>query len=494
MVNESERVSHAPVSPNVSVGNPTVAVTVEDEGTVPVKEIPQGHFYRVIWRWHFYAGLLVIPIMVMLAVTGIIYLFKPQLDALMYPQHVTPAGAFISLEQQLERVTTAYPAATISQIRPPAAPDRSSEVSLETAEGQNLTVFVNPYTGQVLGARDDDNNLQEWAVTMHGSMMIGTTGDVLIELAACWGLVLVLTGLYLWWPRRANAVLGTLIPRLQTKNKRIFWRDLHAVPGFWGAILIAFMIISGLPWAGFWGDTFAQVWNRYPSNMWDDVPTSEMPAATLNEQVKTVPWAVEITPLPISTLPHTGHDHGSGHEHEHEFEPIGVDAVAAFAAQQHAPPGYTISLPEGIEGVYTISAFPPDPRDQMTIHLDQYSGAVLADIRWKDYSIVPKAVEMGIALHQGTFGGLVNQLVMLAVCLLIILLSVSGGIMWWLRRPKGRLGAPAMPANFPLWRGAVLILLVLAVIFPLVGASLLVALALDYLLVQRVPALQRVLN
>lgn len=168
--------------------------------------------------------------------------------------------------------------------------------------------------------------------------------------------------------------------------------------------------------------------------------------------------------------------------------------MVAFALQQHAPPGYTISLPEGSTGVYTISASPPDPRDQLTIHLDQYSGAVLADIRWQNYSLVPQAVEMGIALHQGTFGGLVNQLVMLTVCLLIILLSVSGGVMWWLRRPQGRLGAPAMPANFPLWRGAVLILLVLAVIFPLVGASLLVGLAFDYLLVQRVPTLQRVLN
>lgn len=494
MTQEYGRASHAPITTTTHNGNPTVTVSVESDDTVPITEIPHSHFYRVIWRWHFYAGLLVIPIMVMLSITGIIYLFKPQLDALMYPQYVTPAGTLLSFEQQLDAVAAAYPAATISQIRPPAAANRSSEVSLTTAQEQNLTVFVDPYTGQVLGARDDDNNLQNWAVTMHGSMMMGLTGDILIELAACWGLVLVLTGLYLWWPRRANAIMGTLIPRLQTKNRRIFWRDLHAVPGFWGAVLIAFMIITGLPWAGFWGDTFAQVWNRYPAEMWDDVPTSELPAAVLNEQVKTVPWAVEITPLPISTLPHTGHDHGSGHEHEHEIEPIGVDAVVAFATQQHAPPGYTISLPEGSTGVYTISASPPDPRDQLTIHLDQYSGAVLADIRWQDYSLVPQAVEMGIALHQGTFGGLVNQLVMLTVCLLIILLSVSGGVMWWLRRPQGRLGAPAMPANFPLWRGAVLILLVLAVIFPLVGASLLVALAFDYLLVQRVPTLQRVLN
>lgn len=452
-----------------------------------------SHFYRVIWRWHFYAGLLVMPILVMLAITGIIYLFKPQLNALMYPQNVQPSGSMLPYTTQLERVLADYPGAEVSTVRPSQAPERSSEFSLRSADGRSLTIFVNPYTGQVLGERDDENNFQEWAVKMHSTLMVGTAGDILIELAACWGLVLVITGLYLWWPRKVSAIWGTLLPRLRTSNRRIFWRDLHAVPGFWGALLIAFMILTGLPWAGFWGDNFAQVWNRYPPGMWDDVPISEIAAATLNEQIKTIPWAVEITPLPISTLAHGDHDHGSN-EDEVQPTPIGLDQVVAIATEHRAPVGYTISLPEGAEGVYTISAFPPNPVDQMTIHIDQYSGSILADIRWADYGLVPKAVEMGIALHQGTYGGLPNQLVMLCICVLIITLAMTGAVMWWQRRPQGRLGAPAMPSNFPLWRSATAILLVLAIVFPLVGASLIVMLLFDYLLVRRIPALQHVLN
>lgn len=37
-------------------------------------------FYALAWRWHFYAGLFVAPFMILLALTGIVYLFKPQLD------------------------------------------------------------------------------------------------------------------------------------------------------------------------------------------------------------------------------------------------------------------------------------------------------------------------------------------------------------------------------------------------------------------------------
>jgi uncharacterized iron-regulated membrane protein len=47
-------------------------------------ESPANRFYRTVWRWHFYAGLFVIPFMLILAATGLIYLFKPQLDAAMY--------------------------------------------------------------------------------------------------------------------------------------------------------------------------------------------------------------------------------------------------------------------------------------------------------------------------------------------------------------------------------------------------------------------------
>ena len=54
---------------------------------------PKVNFYNLAWRWHFYAGLFVAPFMVMLALTGTIYLFKPQLDSLMYSSLLNvPAG------------------------------------------------------------------------------------------------------------------------------------------------------------------------------------------------------------------------------------------------------------------------------------------------------------------------------------------------------------------------------------------------------------------
>jgi uncharacterized iron-regulated membrane protein len=113
---------------------------------------------------------------------------------------------------------------------------------------------------------------------------------------------------------------------------------------------------------------------------------------------------------------------------------------------------------------------------------------------WKDYGWVPRAVEMGIMLHEGRFFGLANQLLMLFGCLIVILLAVSGTVMWWQRRPAKTLGAPAMPPNFPLWKGAVAIIAVMGLAFPMVGISLVTVLLLDYLALSRIPRLKEMLG
>jgi uncharacterized iron-regulated membrane protein len=452
-------------------------------------------FYRAVWRWHFYAGLFVVPFMVILALSGMVYLFKPQLDALMYPLHVAPAGTALPADAQLQAALAAYPGASASSFAPAAAADRSAMVTLTTAAGQRLAVFVNPYTGAVLGSRDEENNLQALAVRVHGELLIGPVGDYLVELAACWALVLVLSGLYLWWPRKGSRIWGVLLPRLFTKNKRIFWRDLHAVPGFWGALLIVFLIISGLPWATFWGTNFARVWNQYPAQMWDDVPLSDKNAATLNSDTnQVVPWAAEDTPLPESTPP-ASHDHHDGTAGSGPGAgAVTLESVVAHAKAMALPPGYSISLPDGEAGVYTVSIAANDPRQSRTIHIDQYSGAMLADIGWHQYGPVPRAVELGIALHEGRFFGPLNQALMFLAAVITLILPITGAIMWWRRRPAGRLGAPARPTELPMRWGALALIIGLAIAFPLVGISLTIVVLLDLLVISRLPLLRRVVG
>ena len=139
----------------------------------------------------------------------------------------------------------------------------------------------------------------------------------------------------------------------------------------------------------------------------------------------------------------------------------------------------TIALPDGVQGAYVATSRPDRVEDTRVVYLDQYSGEVLGDVRFKDWGPVGKAIEWGIAVHQGQEYGAVNRYLMLAGCIAIVLLAVSAFTMWWKRRPKGSLGIPSSPARSNAIRGLLAIMIVIGILFPLVGVSLIFAAAVD---------------
>ena len=344
-----------------------------------MKNRDSSHYQR-IWRWHFYAGLFVAPFLILLSLTGILYLYKPQLDNLLYPElmKVAPATQTLSADQLLAKATIAMPDASLRKYLPPAATDASAQLVVNQGD-RELTLFMDPASGALLGTMDNKWNLQAVARALHAELLLGTTGDRLIELAAGWGIVLLVSGLYLWWPRKGPGVGGILWPRMHQRG-RLWWRDLHAVVGFWGAGFLLLLLLSGMTWTGFWGDQFAAVWNRFPASMWNQVPESAPLARQLNQpHQQTVPWALENTPLPESGAHHT---HTTSPTLSHQGQ-IALQQIVELAESRGVAPGYSISLPQGERGVYTVSLFADDPRHDATLHMDQYSGAVLADVRWR---------------------------------------------------------------------------------------------------------------
>ncbi len=153
---------------------------------------PKQSFYNLAWRWHFYAGLFVAPFMILLAITGIIYLFKPQLDPWMYRDlMVVEAGPQRqSADTLLAQVRQAYPQGHVGQYLPPLNAERSAQFVVHDG-GRELNVFVDPYNAKVLGAQDGKQNLQAIARALHGELMVGTVGDRLVGSspqagASCW--------------------------------------------------------------------------------------------------------------------------------------------------------------------------------------------------------------------------------------------------------------------------------------------------------------------
>ena len=455
---------------------------------------PYGPLYRAVWRWHFYAGLVTAPFLLILAITGAIYLFDDEINDLTYPhlRFVEAAGQPMPLSHMMAAAEAHLPGSVTTRVDTPATADRSVQFFLSLPEGGSRRVFVDPYRATVLGDLDYNTTLIGFADRLHGSLLMGEAGDMLVELMACWGAVLTITGLYLWFPSGPLRLRGFLWPRL-TVGGRALLRDLHGVIGFWTGLLILFLILTGLPWATFWGNMLVGVMDvagiGYPaSHRGYNAPTSTL---TAKQAVGEVLWTLEPSLMPASTpisaptpTPTPAPTGGGGHAHHHGGSAalagpvagaIGIDRAAAIFAAQGLEWPYRLSTPRGETGVYLAFTYPGQPQGQRSLYLDQYSGAVLRDIRFADYGWGAQAVELGVQLHMGRYFGLANQLLMLLPCIGIVLLCITGPWMWWKRRPKGKLGVPVVPAPAKR-RHLALITIGLAIIFPLAGASLLLVL------------------
>lgn len=137
-----------------------------------------------------------------------------------------------------------------------------------------------------------------------------------------------------------------------------------------------------------------------------------------------------------------------------------------------------------------------NPFADRTVHIDRYSGNVLADIRFEDYNLFGKFMAAGIALHMGTLGWL-SVLANVLFCLSVIAICISGYVLWWIRRPSKSEALSLNPPPFgngpALW-GFSLLLLVVAILFPAAILSIIAIALIDFVIVSRSSRLKRLLK
>lgn len=465
--------------------------------------------YRILWRWHFYAALFVMPFLLALAVTGTIYVFKPQFDRAMYGDllFVKPGTTSpLSYAQQVKIAAGAVDGkAELTSVSVSADPGRSTETVFRLPAGDSVSVYVNPYTGAVLGSLSVQHRFMQQVRQLHRDLMLGTVGGLLMELAACWTLVMIGTGIALWWPRKAFSVWGSLLPRWNLRG-RAWWRELHMVIGMWVAIGAVFFILSGLPWSNFWGKNFQSLvtanfgaGEKGAAAKGDEHAGHDTAAGTGTEtgrKVRDLPLAEVPWGTAATSVPHSMHDMHDMHA-MHMSTPapalqLGIDQAVAIAAAQGMHT-YQLVVPRQDKDVYTASYAPgsseflrSDLDQQRTLHIDRYSGVIRKDVRYTDFNPVSKMVTLGVALHMGEYFGLANQLICAAISLALLGLCVTGFVMWWWRRPRGAIGAPQRvrqaPPSLRRWQAY---LAVLGILFPLMGASMLVVWGSDRLIFGR---------
>jgi len=428
-----------------------------------IKRTDSSALYRAVWRWHFIAGLLILPFVFIIAVTGGIYLFKDEINNAAYRdlRIVAPAETAPLTASQITAKALAVHPGELKAYQPAPTPERAAEVKILGEDGLKNAIFVNPYTGEVLGKLWDAGASGSPAMyvvrKLHSLEYVGWVGNRIIEAVAGWMVLLTATGIYLWWPRGKKVGTATI----KATKGRPWWRDLHAVTGIYSAAFIVFLAMTGLPWSSVWGgyfyDSAYALGLGMPDGYWSNKPQSTV---LTGEALDRTPWIMEQQPMPTSGT-------SSG-------VPAGLDQVVGTVEGLGIAPGYALNMPSGETGVFSASVYPDDITQERVIHLDQYTGEVLYDAGLNDLGALGWAAEWGISIHMGQAWGLLNQIVLLLVCVAMMVMSVAAGAMWWKRRPAGAIGTPQIPTDWRIPRTVLLIAIAAGIFFPLVGLTLIV--------------------
>jgi len=451
----------------------------------------QTAIYHATWRWHFYAGLLVIPFLLMLSITGMVMLYDQQIQDYRYDGalNISAQETVVSPSIQLEKVMQQHPQAQVKKFIQAHSADKANFVVIKE-EGQTLHIAINPYTGELLAQIDRDDSWYALANDIHGSLLLGDWGDRLIEAATGLIILLIFSGLFLWAsPKNAANIVWFPTRKL---GKRVFYRQLHSSLGVYSILFLIFFTLSGLSWSGVWGSKLVQAWSSFPSEKRaKNVQLSQQSLDSLNQGVmEEMPWNLEQTTMPKS------HQHTKASKTLLKLELDEIVRIAKNLNMQR----YQIHMPASKEGVYTLTSNTMsgdivDPRHDRTVHIDQYSGEVLVDIGFNDYSLLAKAMAAGIALHQGNVSGF-NLAANTLLCFVFILICITAIKMWWLRRPKQRwsMSAPQKVALSQRWYVGLVAVVLVSVLFPLTGVVIVLFSVIDLLVANKRIFMRRVVS
>jgi uncharacterized iron-regulated membrane protein len=432
--------------------------------------------YRAVWRWHFYAGIFCIPFVVVLAASGSVYLFKPQIESWIDRPYdnLLKSGRPASAANQIRAALAALPGATFSSFEMSTDPGNAARV-IVNQDGKTVRVYVHPESLQVLKTVEESTRFFKVLFRLHGELLMGNRGSAVVELAASWAIIMIVTGLYMWWPRKAKTLGGILYPRLAS-GSRMFWRDLHGVTGFWISALALFLLLSGLPWAKFWGDYLKNARRLTGTAVARQDWTNGQPSPGESRSAS-------------AGGEHDGHRGPSGRgalraRRATPSDLTAVDRIVATLRPLELPAPVVIEPPLPGSLDWTAKSMTPNRPRRVDLVVDGTTGAIKNRKEFGDKHLIDKIVGTGIAAHEGQLFGWPNQLLGLFTAVGLILLSVSSVIMWWQRREPGGLGTPAPAARPRFSLGLCVLVLMLGVYLPLFGLSLVTVLLVEWIILR----------
>lgn len=365
---------------------------------VPARAAPSNALRRAWLLAHRWLGLGLAAVLVLAGLTGsLLVLLEPVDEALNAQLFTVRETGPVLLAPAVEALRAEFPAGTSFVLRPPREPGESLQAIVRGP--WSGTVFLHPSTGQELGRRGEGEGFFEFLFVLHSSLFVGDTGKAVLTLGALGYLLMLVSGLVLWWPARWRAGLRVRTGAGLTQS--LF--DLHRAGGALFGLLVGLSVATGAYMA----------W--HPIAQWASQATGSAPLRPPTVS----PSAAPAVPLDAAVA------------RAQALFPEGRVGYVQVPASDRSPLRVRLKLPDD-----------PHPNGLTSVWLHPLSGEVLAAHRWSALDPGTRAYSIIYPLHIGTLGGTPVLVATFAAGVLLAGYGASGAWLWlrrrmW-RRPTGR--------------------------------------------------------
>lgn len=192
-----------------------------DTRALSARRPPRGWLARI----HTWLALVLGVYIVMLSVTGSAIVFRREANQWLVPRAVTVQGTKLSGDALRSAVVATYTEHTVLEVREPQRADRPVFVGLERG-GERDDHYFDPYAATDLGSTYPDVlRALEWLVDLHDNLLVGPDGRVINGVGGAFVIVLIGTGLVVWWPGRRRFWRSLAVGRPEVSQR--FARQLH---------------------------------------------------------------------------------------------------------------------------------------------------------------------------------------------------------------------------------------------------------------------------
>ena len=198
-----------------------------------------------ILKIHLWVGLAAAVFLIVMGLSGAIIAFENDYDHWFSPGiwYVTPQPQRLSQQALLDMVQQKFAPARVAAI---FMQDSREDLAQVYFLSSDLEVHVNPYNGVILGTRDHESRVNVVVNIIHQlhirlvHIRIGSTdvGKLLVEIAGVEMLLMIPTGLWLWWKKKQFSI------NWKGSWRRINW-DLHSAVGIYTIVFLTLATVTG---------------------------------------------------------------------------------------------------------------------------------------------------------------------------------------------------------------------------------------------------------